>query len=103
MNWEFLETQFLTEGDGRRAHTYQAPLWRTPVPGGWFVMTVNARTSDPQPSITFYPDPEHVWVGNAPLEANYLLRPAGNPQETASEKLLRPAEIANRSTDGFSI
>ena len=92
MNWEYLETQMLTNGEGRRAYTYQAPLWRTPVPGGWLLMTVNSRTSDPQPSIAFYPDPEHIWVGKAPAEASYLLRPAGNPNEIGSERLLRPSE-----------
>ncbi|MEP6754973.1 MAG: hypothetical protein ABJA67_05690 [Chthonomonadales bacterium] len=92
MNWEYLATQALIEGDGRRSHTYQAPMWRTPVPGGWLVMTVNARTSDPQPSVTFLPDSNHEWVGRAPAEASYLLRPAGNPQIEDTDKLLRPSD-----------
>lgn len=35
-------------------------VYRTKVPGGWFVMvTNNAR------GLTFYPDPEHNWDGGS--------------------------------------
>lgn len=67
-------------------------MWRAPVPGGWLLMTVNSKSNDPQPMVSFYPDPEHRWIGNAPPEANYLLRPASGSPSTSPDELLRPSE-----------
>ncbi len=62
MQWQFISTVELHDAEpGKRGHIYHAPLWRTQVPGGWLVMTVNGRSTDPQPSLTFLPDPEHQW------------------------------------------
>jgi hypothetical protein len=44
IKWEELET----ESD--------AGLYRTPVPGGWLIMTCGNDTA-----ICFYPDPKHRW------------------------------------------
>lgn len=90
MQWEFLGRQDLFDGSDRRGYTYAASMWRTAVPGGWLVMTLNSRSSDPQPILTFYPDGEHRWNGVTPPEAEYLLRPAGAVSASA-EGLLRPA------------
>ena len=92
MRWEFLGKQELHEGHTPgKGYTYLASLWRTPVPGGWLLMTVNSKSSDPQPIVSFYPDPGHVWHGNAPPEADYLLRPASGSASTSPDQLLRPA------------
>lgn len=92
MQWEFLGKQELrdsaTPGKG---YTYQAAMWRTPVPGGWLLMTVNSKSNDPQPLVSFYPDPAHVWPGNPPPEADYLLRPASGSASASPAQLLRPA------------
>ena len=93
MKWEFLGTQELRESHlSNKGHVYMVSLWRTPVPGGWLVMTINNRSSDPQPTHSFYPDAEHLWPGNPPLEATYLLRPAGAGALPSDEMLLLPSE-----------
>lgn len=89
MQWQFLGKQEMFEGHGGRGHTYIASMWRSPVPGGWLLMTVNARSSDPQPFVSFYPDPEHVWSGQAPHGADHLLRPAGGSASIEADHLLR--------------
>ena len=92
MQWQFLGKQELPESDNRgRGHTYLVSMWRTPVPGGWLLMSLNSRSSDPQPLVSFYPDPDHRWAGNTPPEADYLLRPASGVASVSSEELLRPA------------
>ncbi len=89
MQWEFLGKQELREGTGAgRAHVYLCSLWRTPVPGGWLLMSINSRSSDPQPMQSFYPDPDHLWTGKTPLEASYLLR-AADSIPTSEDNLLR--------------
>ena len=35
-------------------------LWRTKVPGGWFV-AINGNGF----GLTFYPDPDHTWDGSS--------------------------------------
>jgi hypothetical protein len=91
MMWEFLGKQELRDSDTPgKGYAYALLLWRTPVPGGWLLMAVNAKTSDPQPVISFYPDADHVWQGKEPPEAAYLLRPAGAGSLSA-DHLLRPA------------
>ena len=94
MKWEFLGVQDLPETPARgKGHTYKVSLWRSPVPGGWMIMSINNRSSDPQPLMTFYPDADHVWVGNAPAEANYLLRPASaGAIGSAPDQLLRASD-----------
>ncbi len=92
MQWEFLGVQELRESSvPGKGYVYAPSMWRTPVPGGWLVMTLNSKSNDPQPMLSFYPDANHVWKGNAPPEASYLLRPASGGKLTASEELLRPS------------
>ena len=91
MHWEFLGKQELQNSELRgQGHVYLASIWRTPVPGGWLLITVNNRTSDPQPTVSFYPDADHDWKLNEPAEANYLLRAAGAGDIKSSAELLRP-------------
>jgi hypothetical protein len=79
MKWEFLGKQDLLEApQGMRGHTYLASMWRTPVPGGWLLMTLNTRSNGPDMVTSFYPDPNHVWNPSAPPESSYLLRAAGD-------------------------
>ncbi len=92
MQWEFLGKQELQESNNSgKGYTYVASMWRTPVPGGWLLMTLNSKSNDPQPLLSFYPDADHLWQGNAPPEANYLLRPARGSLAASQEQLLRPA------------
>jgi hypothetical protein len=89
LQWEFLGKQEMqeTEKPGK-GYVYAMSMWRTPVPGGWLLMTLNSRSNDPQPIVSFYPDEDHVWKGAAPPESSYLLRPAGGGASLTSEKLL---------------
>jgi hypothetical protein len=62
------------------------------VPGGWLLMSINSKSSDPQPAVSFYPDPGHEWnVGDDPRAAT-LLRPAEGAPAAGSASLLRAAE-----------
>lgn len=54
INWESL---------GDAGNIVEVRTQRAKVPGGWLV-TVSNGYSD-APSITFYPDPHHVWDGNS--------------------------------------
>ncbi len=93
MQWEFLGTQELQESSAaRKGHVYVLSMWRTPVPGGWLLMTLNSRSNDPQPVQSFYPDAQHLWTGKTPAEAGYLLRAAGAGALPAADMLLLPAE-----------
>lgn len=81
MQWEYLGKQNIREGaDGEKGFLYHILIWRTPVPGGWLIMSLNSRSNDPQPNTGFYPDPAHIWKGNAPPEADFLLRPANGTE-----------------------
>ncbi len=92
MKWEFLGRQEMPESEkGKRGYTYLSLLWRSPVPGGWLLMTLNAKSSDPSPTTSFYPDPEHLWTGGTNPGADYLLRPASGGAISAPDHLLRPA------------
>lgn len=92
MQWEFLGSQELVESpDGKKGYIYKISLWRTPVPGGWLLMTVNARSNDPQPTVSFYPDGDHEWNGQQDAQAQYLLRAAGpTPAIAGADSLVRP-------------
>ena len=94
MQWEFLGTQELQESNstGKKSHVYALSMWRTPVPGGWLLMTLNSRSNDPQPVQSFYPDAQHLWTGKTPVEASYLLRAAGAGALPSADMLLLPAE-----------
>jgi hypothetical protein len=94
LKWEFLGKQEHSDREeGKRGgHIYLSLLWRTPVPGGWLLMTLNARSSDPIPMVSFYPDPDHHWTTVSDPQADYLLRPAAGGAETASRHLLRPGQ-----------
>jgi len=90
MQWQFLGKQELHEDSGGgKGHTYVALMWRSPVPGGWLLMTVNARSSDPQPLVSFYADADHVWTGAAPHGADHLLRPTTGNASIEADHLLR--------------
>ena len=93
MQWEFLGIQELRESHtANKGHVYALSMWRTPVQGGWLLMTINSRSNNPQPVQSFYPDPQHLWTGKTPAEANYLLRPAGAGALPAPDMLLIPAQ-----------
>ena len=94
MQWQFLGKQELEDGSGaRRGHTYVALMWRSRVPGGWLVMSINGRSVDPQPVIAFYPDADHEWSGEAPPGSEHLLRPAGGTTSEGGDRLLRGAPV----------
>jgi hypothetical protein len=40
-------------------------LYRSPVPGGWLMCCFWTMSGAGGPSISFYPDPEHVWDGSS--------------------------------------
>ena len=93
MQWEFLGKQELKLPlSPRKSYTYATAMWRTPVPGGWLVMSLNMNGMAPQPATVFYPDPEHVWQPTTPLGAELLLRPAVAADISPSENLLRSTE-----------
>jgi hypothetical protein len=96
MKWEFLGVQSPQEGYGGKGHIYSIAMWRTPVPGGWLLLSLNTRTNNPQPVQSFYPDPNHLWTGQTPAEANYLLRGAGPDGALSSEALLRASDDPTR-------
>ena len=92
MDWEFLGKQDLHEMHERgKGHTYKTSLWRSPVPGGWLLMALNSRTSEPAPVISFYPDPDHQWSPIEPAESAHLLRPAAGTPKSLPVSLLRPS------------
>ena len=92
MKWEFLGIQEMRAGFAGKGHVYAVEMWRAQVPGGWLVMSVNARSRDPQPTQSFYPDPDHVWTGQTPAESNYLLRAAGTDDSPSTQNLLRASD-----------
>lgn len=92
MQWEFLGVQQMQERNASgKGYVYALSMWRTPVPGGWLIMTLNSRSNSPQPTQSFYPDAQHLWTGKTPAEANYLLRPAGAGELPSADTLLLPA------------
>jgi hypothetical protein len=43
-----------------------AYVYRTPVPGGWFIVTgLGDHLGGNKSSVTFYPDPHHSWDGGS--------------------------------------
>jgi hypothetical protein len=53
-------------------------------------MAVNQKANSPDPVVSFYPDPEHRWVGKADPQSEMLLRPAGaGAIPPAAQRLLR--------------
>lgn len=88
LKWELLGKQELPDD---RVHVYEILLWRTPVPGGWLLMTVNKRSNSPDPVLSFYPDPDHIWRGHTDPQADYLLRPAAGSYPVSAQQLLRAA------------
>lgn len=58
-----LHWQKLAVAEPRHEFTYGA-IYRARVPGGWFIALFWASQMTGGPSITFYPDPEHVWDGD---------------------------------------
>jgi hypothetical protein len=93
MKWEYLGTQELAEGEtANKGYVYVCSMWRTPVPGGWLLLTLNRKSNDPHPIQSFYPDADHLWTGRTPPEAGYLLRAAGSGSPSAGEQLLRASE-----------
>ena len=51
-------------------------MWRTPVPGGWLILTQTSGGTSFDTTTTFYPDPDHIWDPKSKNEASYLLRAA---------------------------
>ena len=96
MKWEFLGKQALVETNKRgKGYVYSMSVWRTPVPGGWLIKTLNSNSNSPDPALTFYPDAEHCWIGNPPPEAEYLLRPA-KELPPGTEKAVTDDEASKR-------
>ncbi len=98
MKWEFLGIQQMRAGFAGNGHVYAMEMWRTPVPGGWLLMSVNSRSRDPQPMQSFYPDPDHLWTGKTPEESNYLLRAAGPDDSPSTHNLLRASDDPDAGT-----
>jgi hypothetical protein len=96
MKWEMVGKQELWErGTTGKGYAYSVLLWRTPVPGGWLMMAVNAKSNSPDPVVTFYPDPQYAWtIGGGDPQSEYLLRPAQGTAipATAADELLRPSD-----------
>ena len=60
-------------------------IQRARVPGGWLVVVgVRAVLTFKDASLTFYPDPEHAWDGNSPLEKPVELK---GPEESDNRSL----------------
>jgi|SRR5579871_6106680 len=91
MKWEQVGRQELWEtGVPGKGYAYQVWLWRSPVPGGWLLMAVNAKSNGPDPVVSFYPDPEHRWNPTQDPQADYLLRPAQGSVPVASDPAALP-------------
>lgn len=98
--WEFLGVQELWNGPiPGKGYAYKIEMWRTKVPGGWLLLSVNAKSSDPVPVQSFYPDPTHSWTGRTSPEAGYLLRPSSGDASVSSEALLRGSSAPPLLTD----
>ena len=82
MTWEFIGKQELGGWmtPKKKGYTYPVGMWRTPVPGGWLLMTMKAMGMDPQPTTSFYPDPDHIWQPNESQDAARLLRPVSSDE-----------------------
>ncbi len=89
MTWEYVGQQELQSREMR--HTYILEMWRTKVPGGWLVISLNSRSTSPDPTTVFYPDPLHEWHPEAPPEAAYLLRAASSVSTISDKELLHPS------------
>jgi len=61
LKWEKLEGRKVR---GFRFFGYRWHLFRTPVPGGWLVMSPPGGSFG-GPEIAFYPDPDHKWDGSS--------------------------------------
>jgi len=57
--WEEVDSKVHEQG-----HSYPVQMYRAKVPSGWLV-TCQSVALDSQPSLTFYPDADHVWDGNS--------------------------------------
>ena len=44
---------------------YGQSVFRSKVPGGWFVVIKQEHPQPISPSLTFYPDPNHIWNGTS--------------------------------------
>ena len=90
MEWEFLGKQDLRIPRKRWGEDhYSSFLWRAMVPGGWLLLAQGVNSIAPQPIVSFYPDPDHLWEPNTPAESNYLLRPATGTASESETHLLR--------------
>ena len=98
MKWEFLGVQELREGSNGKGYVYTVGMWRTPVPGGWMLMSLNTKSNNPQPTQSFYSDPDHLWTGTNPAEAAYLLRAAGPDNVPSTQNLLRASDDPDAET-----
>ena len=71
LTWEYIGEQKLPHPGGGFLGdaAYVALFWRTPVPGGWLVMSkydsVKYDAGGTTTSLTFYPDPDHTWDGSS--------------------------------------
>lgn len=93
LKWEFLGKQQLWEGETPgKGYAYAPLVWRTPVPNGWLLMVVNSKSNDPQPTLSFYPDPDHQWNIATDPQAATLLRAASGPGFTDPSALLRASD-----------
>ena len=76
MKWEYLGEQELRYGVGVASRD-KGHLFRTKVPGGWFIMFRIETAFSFVPVSFFYPDPDHTWDGSdLEYDAETLLRPA---------------------------
>jgi hypothetical protein len=106
MNWEHIGKQELRSKSKMvwsGGYMYLAEMWRTPVPGGWLIMSLNSRSNSPDPVISFYPDEDHIWQPNEPQEEAYLLRASSHTAvEEDADQLLRAAPGENSESKRLS-
>ena len=101
LQWELLGKQELWDRpQPNKGYAYQMLLWRTKVPGGWLLMAVNSKSNNPDPVLSFYPDPDHTWTGGTDPSAEYLLRPMAGQIAPAVEGLLIASQNPDERSEG---
>ncbi len=71
MIWEAIHQTLETRSGRIFGEPLRVSMWRTKVPGGWFVYASRAENG----SLLYYPDPEHQWSSSETPVTRELLRP----------------------------
>jgi hypothetical protein len=70
LDWEFIGRMPLPPGNMKNID-----MWRTPVAGGWIIMTLRAVRDIESIATMFYPDPTHSWEVVVPSTTGHLAPP----------------------------